>query len=121
MTLESLLEPHRRWMKKARCSKWDRSKLDGPVGPDGFCWNRTEYFGLAPAPFRLVKYLWNQTDRTADFLDLGEPVWYDNEKDVDVNAVGSARREANKFFQRHSLPFKLTVRKREQTVSLRGP
>lgn len=94
---------------------------DGPVEPSGFLWCGTPYSGLPPIPFRLVKYLWTQAGRAADFEALAEPVWGDKNTIVDTGMVGSARKKANKFFERHGIPFKLTLREKDHRVWLDGP
>jgi len=84
---------------------------EGPVGPNGFRWNGRTYEGLPPVPFRLVQYLWSQENRFADFDDLAGPVWGDQAGEVDTSRVGSARKVANKFFEKHNIPFRVTLRR----------
>jgi hypothetical protein len=89
---------------------------DGPVPPDAFWYKGSIFHGLQPKPYRLVEHLWTCTNMTADVRDLAEPVWGDHEAETGDNALGSVRRQANRFFQRHAIPYQ--VRIKNKTVLL---
>jgi hypothetical protein len=94
-------------------ASWLRvAKPDGPFGTDGFRWQQIEYHGLRGKPFALVLYLWDLPDRVADFDDLAEPVWGDHAANLGADQVGSARREANRFFSKRKIPLSVVIRKR---------
>ncbi len=83
---------------------------DGPVHPGSFSWAGQSFSGLAPKPYRAVCYLWSQGNRTAPVDDLAEPVWEDHEMMPDNNAIGGLRRQINRFFRKHGIPFHAAVK-----------
>jgi len=87
----------------------DEPPANGPFSPDGFAWDGRKHTGLTPIPWRLVDYLWPAKNRTAHFYDLAVPVWREAGAVVTADRVGSARREANTFFARHTLPWRVSI------------
>jgi hypothetical protein len=85
---------------------------DGPVPPDAFRHEARLYHGLQPKPYRLVEYLWGCENRTSPFHDLAEPVWGDREQMVPDCGPGSLRRQANRFFAKHAIPYKVSIKNR---------
>lgn len=83
----------------------------GPIRPGVFEWNGIEYPGLQSIPWLLVSYLWQQPQRRALWSSLAEPVWRDHGIEVDEDNFGSARKCANKFFERGAMPFRIKGRK----------
>ena len=83
------------------------SPPDGPLPPDGFRWKGKEFRGLAPQPWRLIDFLWQQKGQQAEFAQLAEPVWRDRAEAVDSKNFGSTRRDANRWLKSHDLPFKV--------------
>ena len=86
------------------------AKPPGPFGTSGFRWNNKEKFGLRPGCFALVSHLWTAKDRTSPWDDLAEPVFEVRDGSfVDSGNLGSVRRDANKFFEEHGFPFRVTL------------
>jgi hypothetical protein len=85
-------------------------KSNGPVPPNCFVWNKEKYDGLPPVPWRLVDTLWKSPNHTAGYRTLGEPVWDDREIEPDKEAVGTARKAANRFFQAKGIPLKVAIK-----------
>jgi hypothetical protein len=92
---------------------------DGPCGTDGFKFGGTEKSGMPPTAWRLVKFLWDKPDRSADFSDLADPVFGDREEYVTADRVGSARREANACFRRWGFPLKVETSPSSLRVALK--
>lgn len=83
---------------------------EGPVAPNGFWYNGTRYDGMPPKPWLLVHHLWSCEAQECDIMDLAEPVWGDDNESVSPNGnLGSVRRDANKFFRKKALPFRVTI------------
>lgn len=85
-------------------------KSNGPIPPNCFVWNKEKYDGLSPVPWRLVDTLWKSPNQTAEYRKLGEPVWDDREIELDKEAVGTARKAANRFFQAKGIPLKVAIK-----------
>lgn len=90
-------------------------RTDGPIA-DGFRWRGSDYIGLTRKPWLVIDFLWKQTSRVAAFGELAEPVWGDRGRFISTNKVGSARREVNKFFKDHGIPFRVTINGRTVTL-----
>jgi hypothetical protein len=93
-------------------------ETDGPKLPNAFVWKGESHQPLPRTAFRLVNYLWVQRSRTARFDDLAGPVWGDHAKMVTSTMAGSARREANRFFESHGIPMTVSVHAKNECVSL---
>ena len=98
-------------------SQFAASPLDGPGCLYSFCWCGTVYPGMMPTSWRLVRYLWKARHRTASFKDLAGPVWDDHAETITGSQVGSARRNANRFFEENEIPLRVTI-KGSETVKL---
>lgn len=92
---------------------------DAPTPPDGFTYKGQKFQGLTPKPMRLIIHLWIQTNRTSRFDDLADPVWGDRNEIVTKDAVGSLRRQANKFFKDNNIPFRVTINEPHVTLKTR--
>lgn len=88
----------------------DKPPADGPFPPDGFRFAGKETRVSRPKVWRLIRHLWEADNGTAEFSDLGEPVWQDHECTVDQGNLGSLRRDANHFFERNGWPFRVTLK-----------
>jgi len=86
------------------------TQSDGPFRPDGFRWKGKDYTGLRPTAWRLVEALWLKKRRTAEYRKLGKEVWDDDAIEPDKETVGTARKEANTFFQKHHVPLAVSVK-----------
>ena len=95
------------------------STEEGPSPPDKFSFNGTAYSVPRPMVFKLIEHLWRSRGRTSRIDNLAEPVWGDHGGSVDDSSLGSVRRDANKFFEEHGLPFR--VRTKSRCVSLVHP
>src|SRR6516165_8495928 len=91
---------------------------DGPCGTDGFRFGGAEHRRMNPTAWRLVRYLWEQSSHDADWKFLAAPVFGDREELVTEGMVGSARREANKFFESKNIPFRVATSPRNQRASI---
>ena len=80
---------------------------DGPIAPDKFGWEGREYERLSPVPFRLVSELWQAKGRTRTTEDLAGPIWGDAADMPTADAVRSATRQANRFFEKRGIPFRV--------------
>lgn len=88
---------------------------DGPVRPDGFRYEGHLYDGVREMSWRLIIHLWNAANHSASFDDLAEFVWGDRElRHLDESQFGTARRDANRFFNEHSLPFRVRSKREHQ-------
>jgi hypothetical protein len=79
-----------------------------PIPPDAFMFNGQRFDGIARQPFLALQYLWTMPNRAATKDDLTEPVFGDSEEFVDKGQIHNIRRDLNKFFRCHNLPFKAT-------------
>jgi hypothetical protein len=105
------------------CSPASQSQQkDGPVTPDAFQFKGILYSGLQPIPFSLVSFLWRALNNTAKFAALSAPVWRDPAFTPGVHAIRSAAKQANRFFQKKTLPFRIRVltRHHQNIVQLVG-
>lgn len=94
-----------------------------PTDPDGPCqpftWrvNGDSVAGeMQPAAWRMVNELFSTEGRSASYDELKLPVYRDAEHVADGNAFGSLRRGANDFFEKHNIPYRVSIKK--TTVSL---
>jgi hypothetical protein len=86
-----------------------------PEGPcDGYGWinlGQRIQDEMKELPWRMVNYLWSLKGKSCKWEQLAEPVYGDEEYVIDGEAIPSLRREANRFFDRHGIPWKVTVQK----------
>jgi hypothetical protein len=82
---------------------------NGPVAPSWFWWNGNQYQVRQPLIWRLIDFLWQAATRSAEFEELAEHVWQDHATAMTDGTTGSARTKANRFFQDHGIPLKVTV------------
>jgi len=92
--------------------------VDGPIEPDGFRFQGRAYHGLARKPFFALLYLWGQPNKVARLDDLAGPVWEDHAYPPDAEAVRGLRRDLNRFFRAHQLPWKSFIK--NQCLALRS-
>jgi hypothetical protein len=94
-------------------------QADGPVSPNGFRYRGRKCDGMPPKPWLLLNHLWQCPSRECDYMDLAEPVWGDDATGVEPGGnLGSARREANRFFDKKGLPFRIEVDTRQKVARL---
>lgn len=93
---------------------------DGPFGQNGFRWAGNEYFELTHKQWQFFNALWNAKHRTLNFVDFAEPVWGSvaDSMQCTEDAIGSYRREINRFLDESSIPFKVSVSNVHETVTL---
>jgi len=84
---------------------------DVPVSPDGFCFQGVVYHGFTSKPWRMVDYLWTCRGMKARFESLGGPVSGDHSEPMGNDQVGSYRREANRIFEYHKIPYRVRVQR----------
>ncbi len=107
------------WVRKGFVELRERNVLkDGPVPPDKFRFAGTTYGSLGPKPYWLIYVLWNASNRTATKEEIAEKVWGDPNVELDQNDLGSARKQANKFFRDQSIPYKVEISPGCQFASL---
>ena len=82
---------------------------NGPVAPYWFWWNGQRYQVQKPLIWRLIDFLWQAATRSAEFEELAEHVWQDRNVELTEGTTGSARREANQFFNEHGIPLKVRL------------
>lgn len=59
---------------------------------------------------RLLNFLLSRQDRQCLVEDLALPVWCDENESITDNQIGSLRRNTNKFFQTHAIPYEISTR-----------
>ena len=91
---------------------------DGPVPPDGFCWEGKFCEGMTAMSWQLISFLWPRKNRSASDDDLAPTVWPEV-TDVSENSLGSARREANHFFRENSFPWSVVTQRHPSTQGRR--
>lgn len=104
---------------------WVAIERRSEVKPDGPCSDfRWRHDGvesvsrMCEGAWRLCDYLFSHcVDKTADFGDLGEPIYGDREHFVDASGVSSLRRDANRFFRDNGIPLHLTCRGEKVTLA----
>ncbi len=79
---------------------------DGPVESRTFRWRGELYGGCNPTAWRLIKFLWTNRGRKVGYVELGHPVWEQHKTPL-ATKVGSARREANRFFREKRIPLRV--------------
>lgn len=86
---------------------------DGPAMPYSWKANGNVIADrMTPTAWRLVSYLWAQPRRISAYdQSLAEKVFLDHAKSVDQTRVGSHRRDANIFFKRHKIPWRVTAKR----------
>ena len=88
---------------------------EGPRPPDEF-WHDGKPFKVPGAKvYNLISYLWSQPNETARLSQLMEPVWGENAVS-DGDAVGSLRRNANSFFRKNCIPFRIATAERAKVI-----
>jgi hypothetical protein len=88
---------------------------NGPIPPDKFSFDGAQYSLKGKRVWALISFLW--VPRQAFIESLASPVWDDPSHDISIIALGSIRREANRFFRENGIP--LIVRIKGETVFLR--
>ncbi|HUE74571.1 MAG TPA: hypothetical protein VMP01_27130 [Pirellulaceae bacterium] len=88
---------------------------DGPIGTDGFRWQRREEFGLATIPFKLVEMLWQARDRTCWIAEAIDALYPDSGPE---DGLSGARRQANRFFRERNIPLAIKIKKELERVTL---
>lgn len=84
---------------------------DGPRNPYTWCHNgKVIKDRMRPAPWRLVNFLWSSDDKTSHYDAIAEPVYEDANHVFDSQAVGSLRREANEFFDKHGVKWRVSIK-----------
>ena len=79
----------------------------------GFRWDGQEHKDIAPIPGRLIAALWDRENYMVDIDFLADQVWGDELELVTKDQIQSARREANRFFERCAIPLRVHVSKRK--------
>ena len=87
-----------------------KARADGPFPPNGFSFSGNEGTISRPKVWKLLRALWEAEDNTLEFHDLANPVWGDREELIDSPKVSSLRRDANRFFGKHSIPFTVAIK-----------
>ena len=82
---------------------------DGPSPPDKFYYGGNPHSGLTGKPFLMVSALWQAKDRTVFYEALADKVWGDKAMLLSNDQVASCRRQANRFFEKATLPFRVRV------------
>ena len=59
-----------------------------------------------------MNHLLQQPDLSAEYNELRQPVYRDQEHQADNNAFGSLRRAANKFFAEYGIPWRVGIKQR---------
>ena len=80
---------------------------DGPMQPDRFAFGGEFYRIPTPLLWRLINHVWLAPGRRASVDSLAEAVWGDRKHDISYLALASLRRNANRFFSRNNLPFRM--------------
>lgn len=91
---------------------------DGPFAGDRFGHAGKQYEGLTGKPWLLLRELWNARHNTRGFDELAEPVWRDHAERPTADQVKGLQRRLGRFFQKHGLPFKVSVSEQSQTIRL---
>jgi hypothetical protein len=66
---------------------------------------------MQPAAWKMVDFLWKQPTHAATFDDLKVPIYDDADHLADTQAFGSLRRAANKYFNKHGIPWLVGISK----------
>lgn len=85
-------------------------KNAGPVAPDGFRWGGSLFSGLKGKAWLLTAHLWTRPEKTSDDGAVVGRIW-DDLIEVNSDSIGSARRQANSFFRKNSIPWSIVTRK----------
>jgi len=85
----------------------------GPVEPDKFAFNGALYDVPSPLVWRLLDYVWRTPGRRASVESLSVGVWDDPQHSISYLALATLRRNANRFFRQHELPFKMKAGQEE--------
>lgn len=80
---------------------------DGPVPPDKFVFAGVTYEVQSPLVWRLISHVWHRPSRRASVDSLAEGVWGNPKHDISYLALATLRRNANRFFSKNDLPFKM--------------
>lgn len=78
---------------------------DGPIPPNTFSFGGVAYSLRSALVWRLLHHVWSKPGRQVSVDSLAEAVWGDATHSVSYLAVASLRRNANRFFKAHTLPF----------------
>lgn len=90
--------------------------VDGPIPPDQFAFGGVLYQIQIRPLWRLIDHVWRQPNFHASVDSLKQAVWNDATHDISYWAVATLRRDANRFFRSHKLPFEM--RARQESVLL---
>ncbi len=83
---------------------------DGPVPPNSFCWKGKCKDGMTAMSWKVITFLWPRKNRSASDDDFVPTVWEETVA-VSEDAVGSVRREANKFFGDNKFPWSVVTQR----------
>lgn len=90
---------------------------DGPIPPDEFGFSGKCGRMKRSRTWQFVKILWNSPNRTVTLDGLAKPLWGDSKHDISIMAVGSLRRDANRFFTEHGMPFRVRLSQDEAVLA----
>lgn len=82
---------------------------DGPSPPNLFAFAGETFEISSPAVWRLMNHVWNSPNRQASVNSLGNAVWNDIAHDISYLALATLRRNSNRFFRQHDLPFQMRI------------
>lgn len=88
----------------------------GPVDQSKFAFNDTLYDVPSPLVWRLLDYVWRKPGRRASVESLAVGVWDDPQHSISYLALATLRRNANRFFRQHKLPFKMKAGQEEVVI-----
>lgn len=102
-----------RWYSANGPQEDDTKGSDGPAIP--YSWKADGNVvadRMKPTAWRLVNYLWAQPNRVSAYdHGLAAEVFQDHAVSVDKVRVGSHRRDANNFFKKHSIAWRVTAKR----------
>ncbi len=88
----------------------DEAEVDGPCPTFTWRHNGEVVLGqMRSGSWKLVKHLWGQDNRTAHRDAISELIYGAPAKICDASEIGSRRRDANKFFRTHEIPWKVAI------------
>jgi hypothetical protein len=93
------------------------NSADGPRVGGLFRW-RGEDHQMPPRVARLVVALWHASDRTLDSDAAYEAVYLDDAELGPEDGLASVRRDANSFFRKANVPFKIKVDTRHRCAAM---
>ena len=81
---------------------------EGPLLPNKFAFAGKKKVVNGPQVFRLISALWKAQNRLLHLDELNEPVLLDLEERLTKNQIHSIKRDANRFFRKHKIPYHIT-------------